>query len=101
PPLRLIDAGHVHLLARCIEVRRDGVVPRLAQELEMWNEERRPVRRECASRALDETEELRDVPRLLLHEGRVRFEVPREKLRAIEELEQERGGAELRGARGG
>ena len=67
--LRLVDAEHVHLLVRGLEVRGDGIVPRLAEELEVRDEERRAIRRERPSRALHQTQELRDVPRLLLHES--------------------------------
>ena len=49
---------------------------------------------------MDEPKELRDVPALLLHERRVRIEVPREQLRAVEELEEQSRRRELRGASG-
>src|SRR5207237_10911707 len=67
--LRLVDAEHVPLLVRGLEVSGDGIVPRLAEEIEVRDEERRAIRRERPSRALHQTQELRDVPRLLLHES--------------------------------
>src|SRR5204862_238157 len=98
--LRLVDAEDVHLLARRLEVRSDRIVPRLAQELEVRDEERRAVGRQRATGALDEAQELRDVSRLLLDERGVRVEIPREELRPFEELEEERGRSELGRARG-
>jgi len=64
--LRLVNAEDVHLLARRLEVRRDWIVPRLAQQLEVRDEERSAIGRECSPRAVDQTQEFRDVPGLLL-----------------------------------
>src|SRR5207245_3739580 len=97
--LRLVDAKHVHLLVRGLEVRGDRIVPRLAEELEVRDEERCAIGRKRPPRALDQTQELRNVPRLLLHESGVGLEISREKLRAVEELEDERRGAELGSSR--
>ena len=84
--LRLVDREHVHALGRRLEVRGDWIVPRLAQQLEVRNEERGPVRRQRPRGRVDEPEELRDVLALLLRERRVRVEVAREQLGALEEL---------------
>src|SRR2546426_9769603 len=66
----------------------------------MRDEERRVVRRERAARALNEAQELRDVPSLLLDKRRARVEVAGQQLRAIEELKQECRRAQLGGATG-
>ena len=84
-----MDAEDVHLLARCLEVGRDRIVPRLTQQLEVRDEERRAVRRQRAARALNEAQELRDVSSLLFDKRGVGIEVSCEQLRAIKELEEE------------
>src|SRR5207245_3190814 len=98
--LRLVDAEDIHLVARGLEVSGDRVVPRLPQQLEVWDEERRAVRGERAPRALDESQELRDVSGLLFDERRVRVEIALQELRALEELIEERGRRQLRRAAG-
>src|SRR2546422_8377625 len=66
----------------------------------MRDEERGAVRRQRAARAVDQPKELRDIPPLLLYQRRVRVEIARQELRAVEELEEQRGRGELGGTCG-
>src|SRR5438093_487135 len=66
--LRLVDRKDIHALRGDLEVRGDGIVPRLAKQLEIRHEERRAVGGQRAGSGVDEPEEFRDVLPLLLSE---------------------------------
>ena len=81
-------------------VRGDRIIPCLAQQLQVRNEEGGPIGRQSPRGRMNEAEELGDVLSLLLSERGVRVEIPGEELRALQELIQQLGGGQLGGALG-